>query len=73
MLESRQSLSQHIGKVLVARYIRDRDRAVGNLIPNIVMVNIDVLRLGMELEILGEANCSLSVTVDRSRNREGMT
>ena len=54
MLESWQSLSQHIGKVLVARYIRDRDRAVENLIPNIVMVNIKVFGLGMEFEFFGE-------------------
>ena len=66
MLESRQSLSQHIGKVLIAWDIRDCDRAIGNLIPDIAMMDINVLQFRMELEILSEANCSLIVAVDWS-------
>jgi hypothetical protein len=44
--------------------VLEPDAALSNLLPNEVMLNIDMLGAGMELWVLGKCNGALVVTVN---------
>ena len=66
-LHSRQRLGQYIGYMLVCRNIVELHWSYLHHIPDIVISDLDVLRLVMEYWVLGQLHTILVVTEDTSR------
>jgi hypothetical protein len=66
VLLSRQHLSEPIGYYLIRRDLSDRDPSRLDFLPHLVLMNVDMSKLGVEYCIvaLNQCNSALIVAVD---------